>query len=113
MRLIDADRLKADNPRYMNLDVPYFSEETVSDIIDAAPTADRWISIADGLPEDYETVLATVEVDYGEKEYVVYPEARYSERHGWEWAYEAGCDYWQKLSGVVAWQALPDPYRKE
>lgn len=31
MRLIDADRLKADNPRYMNLDVPYFSEETVED----------------------------------------------------------------------------------
>lgn len=72
-----------------------------------------WIPVSYSLPNDYETVIATVEEDYGGKEYFVYPEARYSKRYGWEWAYEAGCDYWQKLSGVVAWQALPTPYRKE
>ena len=37
-RLIDADRLKADNPRHMNLDVPYVTEVTVEEIIDEAPT---------------------------------------------------------------------------
>lgn len=37
-RLIDADKLKADNPRHMNVDVPYVSEVTVEEIIDNAPT---------------------------------------------------------------------------
>ena len=37
-RLIDADRLKADNPRHMDADVPYVTEVTVEEIIDDAPT---------------------------------------------------------------------------
>ena len=37
-RLIDADRLKAENPRHMDIDVPYVSEVTVEEIIDDAPT---------------------------------------------------------------------------
>ena len=37
-RLIDADKLKADNPRHMDADVPYVTEVTVEEIIDAAPT---------------------------------------------------------------------------
>lgn len=37
-RLIDADKLKADNPRHMNADVPYVTEVTVEEIIDEAPT---------------------------------------------------------------------------
>lgn len=37
-RLIDADKLKADNPRHMNADVPYVTEVTVEEIIDDAPT---------------------------------------------------------------------------
>lgn len=36
--LIDRDKLKADNPRHMNADVPYVTEVTVEEIIDAAPT---------------------------------------------------------------------------
>ena len=37
-RLIDADKLKADNPMHMNADVPYVTEVTVEEIIDEAPT---------------------------------------------------------------------------
>ena len=37
-RLIDADRLKADNPQHMDADVPYVTEVTVAEIIDEAPT---------------------------------------------------------------------------
>lgn len=37
-RLIDADKLKADNPRHMSADVPYVTEITVEEIIDEAPT---------------------------------------------------------------------------
>ena len=43
-RLIDADRLKIDNPLHLGLDVPYVVEDTVEEIIDHAPTiieADR------------------------------------------------------------------------
>lgn len=38
VRLIDANRLKADNPKHMNQDVPYVTEVTVEEIIDNAPT---------------------------------------------------------------------------
>ncbi len=37
-RLIDADRLKIDNPLHLSLDVPYVTEYTVEGIIDNAPT---------------------------------------------------------------------------
>ena len=40
MRLIDADKLKADNPLHMGQDVPYCTEETVEEIIDNAPTVE-------------------------------------------------------------------------
>ena len=37
-RLIDANKLKTDNPRHMDVDVPYVTEVTVEEIIDEAPT---------------------------------------------------------------------------
>ena len=37
-RLIDADKLKSDNPRHMGVDVPYVTEVTVEEIIDEATT---------------------------------------------------------------------------
>lgn len=37
-RLIDADKLKKDNPSHMDADVPYVTEVTVEEIIDDAPT---------------------------------------------------------------------------
>ena len=37
-RLIDADKLKQDNPSHMEADVPYVTEVTVEEIIDNAPT---------------------------------------------------------------------------
>lgn len=37
-RLIDADKLKRDNPSHMEADVPYVTEVTVEEIIDDAPT---------------------------------------------------------------------------
>lgn len=62
-----------------------------------------WIPVSESLPEENETVTAST--DYG-----VYPEARYSKEYGWEWAYEAGSDYWVKLKGVKAWMPLPPVY---
>lgn len=37
-RLIDADRLKIDNPLHLSLDIPYVTEDTVEGVIDNAPT---------------------------------------------------------------------------
>ncbi len=37
-RLIDADKLKIDNPLHLSLDIPYVAEDTVEEIIDHAPT---------------------------------------------------------------------------
>lgn len=72
----------------------------------------EWISVRKQKPEDYEEVIATVRYDYGNKqEYEVATGVRYSKEDGWEWAYEAGADYWESINGVVvAWQPLPKPY---
>lgn len=62
-----------------------------------------WIPVSEGLPEEGKTVIASTE-------YGVYPEARYTKEYGWEWAYEAGADYWRELEGVEAWMPLPKRY---
>lgn len=68
--------------------------------------ADRWIPCGERLPEDYETVIASVDG-------FIYPEARYSKEDGWEWAYESGADYWKKIEDyVIAWMPLPKPYKE-
>jgi len=66
----------------------------------------RWIPVSERLPEEEETVIASTE-------YRVYPETRYTKGYGWEWAYEAGADYWESLEGVMAWMPLPAPYKAE
>ena len=68
--------------------------------------SNKWIPVGEMLPEENETVIAST--DYG-----VYPEARCSKEDGWEWAYEAGADYWVKFKGVTAWMPLPEPYKAE
>ncbi len=66
----------------------------------------KWTPVSEGLPEEYETVIASTE-------YGVYPEARYSKEDGWEWAYESGADYWEELDDVMAWMPLPKRYNPE
>lgn len=73
----------------------------------------RWIPVLERLPEEYKSVMVTVNEEIkGEKQYVIYPEARYSKGDGWEWAYESGADYWEKIDGVIAWMPLPEPYKE-
>lgn len=87
-----------------------FYKQLVEDLPSAEKTAE-WISVRKQKPEDYEEVIATVRYDYKDKqEYEVVTGVRYSKEDGWEWAYEAGTDYWEKITGVVAWQPLPKPY---
>lgn len=66
----------------------------------------RWIPVSERLPEENETVIASTKCG-------VYPETHYTKKYGWEWAYEAGSDYWVELKDVVAWQPLPEPYKGE
>ena len=65
-----------------------------------------WIPVSERLPKEGKTVIAS-------SEYGVYPETRYTKEYGWEWAYEAGADYWRALAGVTAWMPLPERYKKE
>ena len=73
------------------------------DYLEQESKTGRWIPVTERLPEDNKTVIASVE-------YGVYPEAKYTKEYGWEWAYEAGADYWVKLEKVKAWMPLPKPY---
>lgn len=65
-----------------------------------------WTPVSEGLPEENKTVIVSTE-------YGVYPEARYTKEYGWEWAYEAGADYWRELEGVTAWMPLPKRYEPQ
>jgi len=66
----------------------------------------KWIPIDEGSPKEGESVIASTK-------YGVYPEARYTKEYGWEWAYEAGADYWRELEEVEAWMPLPEPYKPQ
>ena len=70
------------------------------------PKTNNWIPVSERLPEENKTVIASTK-------YGVYPEAKYTKEYGWEWAYEAGADYWKELEDVDAWMALPEPYKVE
>lgn len=92
----------------------------------------EWIPVSSGqMPKDKEPVLVTVLDSYGDRfvmdsvrfishegmagEYTI----QYAEKHPdgiWEWAYEAGADYWEEISQhekVIAWAPLPEPYQGE
>lgn len=81
------------------------AKKAIQELRDNGVFISKWIPVSERLPEDYETVIASV--DRGG----VYPEARYSKECGWEWAYESGADYWEELDEVKAWMPLPTPYR--
>ena len=66
----------------------------------------KWIPCSERLPEEGESVIASTK-------YGVYPEARYTKEYGWEWAYEAGTDYWRELEEVEAWMPLPKRYKPQ
>jgi hypothetical protein len=66
----------------------------------------RWIPVTERLPEENKTVIASTKDG-------VYPETRYSKEYGWEWAFEAGTDYWVDLEDVTAWMPLPEPYEPQ
>lgn len=72
----------------------------------SAKKTEHWIPVSEGLPKEGKTVIAS-------SEYGVYPEARYTKEDGWEWAYEAGADYWEPLECVQAWMPLPKQYKPQ
>ena len=81
----------------------YMAIEAISKALEQKPKT-GWIPVSERLPEENETVMASTK-------FGVYPEVRYSKEYGWEWAYEAGADYWKELkSTVTAWTPLPSPY---
>ena len=80
--------------------------EWIKIIADQDQKFGKWIPVSERLPEEGQTVIASTK-------YGVYPEARYTKEYGWEWAYEAGADYWKELDGVTAWIPLPERYEPQ
>lgn len=81
-------------------------EKVIQELRDNGVFVSSWIPVSEGLPKENEVVIASTK-------YGVYPEARYIEEYGWEWAYEAGADYWKELEGVTAWMPLPKTYNPQ
>lgn len=97
------------NEGWINLDTERDKNIFIHLVRDMAPSAQPktgWIPVSMRLPEENETVIASTK-------YGVYPEVRYTEEYGWEWAYEAGANYWKELEYVTAWMPLPKPYKAE
>ena len=94
----------------------YFHYETVTEFADrrrecgakyGKSKEHRWIPVSKKMPEENKSVMASTELG-------VFPEARYSKKYGWEWAREAGDNYWCRIEyEVTAWMPLPEPYKAE
>lgn len=80
--------------------------EWINIIADQDQKFGKWIPVSEELPKENEAVIASTK-------YGVYPEARYIKEYGWEWAYEAGADYWKELENVTAWMPLPKTYNPQ
>ena len=85
------------------INIGKIAEQVIQDLRDKGVFVNSWTPISEGLPKEGETVIAS-------SVYGVYPEARYTKEDGWEWAYEAGADYWKELAEVEAWMPLPKQY---
>ena len=68
----------------------------------------RWIPVNERLPKEYVPVMISTH-------HSVFPEARYSKKYGWQWAYSSDQGDWRKFEEqrVIAWMPLPEPYKAE
>lgn len=67
----------------------------------------EWLTVEEKLPRNEKGVIAV------DKDGYYYPQARLSDGT-WEWAYEAGTDYWVDIDEPVThWMPLPDPPKGE
>lgn len=67
----------------------------------------KWYTVEEKLPENEESVIAVA------KNGSYYPQARLS-NGTWEWAYEAGADYWADIYvPVTHWMPSPEPPKEE
>jgi len=109
MTEINIEKL-AHNVAEMALDSIEYQGKTIREwtkiIVEQDQKFGVWIPISKELPKENETVIASTE-------YGVYPEAKYTKEYGWEWAYEAGADYWRELENVTAWMPLPELYKEK
>lgn len=118
-RLVDAKELKRAFVMWRMAVQGYFTDADIESIIcNSSPiieadkaesnseTPNKWIPVSERLPEENKTVIASTK-------YGVYPETKYTKEYGWEWAYEAGADYWKELEDVTAWMPLPELYKTE
>lgn len=101
--LIERLRRKANLTEHVHVAREF---RAAADAIEELLNENRWTPVSEGLPKEDKPVIASTL-------YGVFPEARYTKEYGWEWAYEAGADYWEGIKGVIAWMPLPEPYKGE
>jgi hypothetical protein len=109
MTEINIDKM-AQNAAEVALDSFKYQGKTIREWIKIITEQDQkfgvWIPVSEGLPEENKAVIASTK-------HGVYPEAKYTKEYGWEWAYEAGADYWRELKNVTAWMPLPKRYEPQ
>lgn len=75
--------------------------------VEAERKKHEWYTVEEKLPENEEWVIAV------DKDGYYYHQARLSDGT-WEWAYEAGADYWEDIDEPVTyWTHFPDPPKGE
>lgn len=110
-RLIDADRL-IDNTddRYSLGEIGRREHDDIVSALEYAPTVPQWIPCSEKLPTEDGEYITTVED--GEGMFVT----SHDWRQDWkEWGFlsyygESDDPAWRRVTNVVAWMSLPDPY---
>lgn len=99
---IEEATRQEDAPIYCgNMEVDGYVRKSVIEDIIRKHMNDGWIPVEERLPEDEEMVLVTCQTKTGRK----------SVNRAWY-----GEGFWHgtgSMSGVIAWRALPEPYRPE
>lgn len=83
----------------------YMDTKSIVDLLMDLPSAQRWISVSERLPEEGEQVLVC---DYGGFIYTAEYEVSYDGEPRWYESVE-----YRPMDDVVAWMPLPECYRGE
>ena len=78
------------------------------------PQADKWIPCEERLPKIGQCVLIQLDMNEYDSEYDSTIQVRRydGEQDVYKWKWE-GLDIWTSEDAVLAWQPLPQPYKKE
>ncbi len=107
------------NPKYIDADKfwdrlisvsenDWVGFDTIDEVLSGMPSEQRWIPVAERLPEAYGRYLVTLE----DEDYISVMPLYYGRINRIDTFYDSDSEYGDiEYRGIIAWMPLPEPYK--